>query len=94
MPTSHHVRVLRVFGHRLRSARERAGFKSAQQFANRLGLEPGTYRCYERGQAEPNLVTLVRICAELPITIDHLLPPAATYPLPFLPGGVISGFVA
>ena len=85
MSTTHQDWVKRVLGSRLRAARVRAGFKSAQQFAHRLGLEPGTYRCYERGQAEPSLANLVRICAELDITIDHLLPPKKAYPLPLAP---------
>ena len=83
MPKSHHDKVLERFGQRLRAARVRAGFKTAKQLADRLGLEPGSYRFYERGQAEPNLATLVRICAELSITTDYLLPTEPTKQVPF-----------
>ncbi len=63
-------------------ARLRAGYKSAQQFANKMGIEPHTYRKYERGDAEPNFETLTRICADLQITPNDLLPEAAHH-VPF-----------
>lgn len=67
---------MKVFGKVLKKARE-AKFRSAQKFAERLGLEPHTYRTYERGKAEPNFETLTRICAELDITPNDLLPAAS-----------------
>lgn len=70
--------IMRTFGQRLREARENAGYKSAQQFAGVLDLEPHTYRKYERGQAEPNFDTLTRMCELLGITPNHLLPLAAS----------------
>ena len=70
--------IMRTFGQRLREAREHAGYKSAQQFAGVLDLEPHTYRKYERGQAEPNFDTLTRICELLGVTPNHLLPLAAS----------------
>jgi Predicted transcription factor, homolog of eukaryotic MBF1 len=70
---------MRVFGQVLKNARE-AKFKSAQQFAEQLGLEPHTYRKYERGEAEPNFETLTRICQELGITPNDLLPAAGSNP--------------
>lgn len=54
-----------------------AGYKSAQQFAHRLGSEPATYRKYERGESEPNLETLTRICEILDVTPNDLLPEAS-----------------
>ena len=72
-----HKQIMKTFSARLRSAREEAGFKSAQQFAGVLGLEPHAYRKYERGQSEPNFETLTRICEILNITPNHLLPLAA-----------------
>lgn len=68
---------MKQFGARLRTARERAGYRSAQQFAGVLGSEPHAYRKYERGQAEPNFDTLTRICELLQITPNDLLPMAA-----------------
>ena len=70
--------IMRTFGQRLKEAREAAGYRSAQQFAGVLDLEPHTYRKYERGQAEPNFDTLTRICELLGITPNHLLPLAAS----------------
>lgn len=68
---------MRTFGQRLKEARESAGYKSAQQFAGVLDLEPHTYRKYERGEAEPNFDVLTRMCELLGITPNHLLPIAA-----------------
>lgn len=62
-----------MFGRVLKQARERK-YRSAQQFAEKLGIEPHTYRTYERGQAEPNFETLIRICDDLGITTSDLLP--------------------
>lgn len=69
--------IMRTFGQRLKEAREAAGYKSAQQFAGVLSLEPHTYRKYERGEAEPNFDTITRICELLGITPNHLFPLAA-----------------
>ena len=66
-----------MFGQRLRKAREQAGWKSAQKFAESIGLEPHTYRKYERGEVSPNLEVLTRVCENLPITPNDLLPAAA-----------------
>ena len=77
MPATRHEAILRTFGKRLKAAREKAGYDSAQRFAHMLGLEPPTYRKYERGEAEPNFETLTRMCELLKITPNHLLPAAA-----------------
>ena len=77
MAQGRYKQIMKTFGSRLKQARELAGYKSAQQFAGVLGLEPHTYRKYERGQAEPNYDTLTRICELLDITPNHLLPLAA-----------------
>jgi len=65
---------MRTFAKRLRRAREQAGYASAQRLASTLGLEPHAYRKYERGEAEPNFETLVRICETLKIETNYLLP--------------------
>ena len=65
---------MKTFAQRLKAAREKAGYDSAQGFAGVLGLEPHTYRKYERAQSEPTLETLVRICELLEVDANHLLP--------------------
>jgi transcriptional regulator with XRE-family HTH domain len=77
MPGTRHQAIMKTFGKRLKTAREKAGFASAQQFAHILGIEPATYRKYERGAAEPNFETLTRLCEHLNVTPDYLLPLAA-----------------
>jgi len=71
------MQIMKTFGRRLRDARERAGYKSAQQFAGILGQEPHTYRHWERGEAEPDFEMLTRICELLDTTPNELLPVAA-----------------
>lgn len=78
METGRYKQIMKTFGTRLKQARELAGYRSAQQFAGVLGLEPHTYRKYERGAAEPNYDTLTRICELLEVTPNHLLPLAAS----------------
>jgi transcriptional regulator with XRE-family HTH domain len=77
MPGTRYQAILRTFGKRLKAARIRAGYSSAQSFAHVLGLEPPAYRKYERGAAEPNFETLTRICELLHVTPNDLLPHAA-----------------
>jgi transcriptional regulator with XRE-family HTH domain len=77
MITSRHKQIMKVFSQRLKDARERANYSSAARFAAVLGMEPHTYRKYERGESEPNLETLTRICELLEITPNYLLPMAA-----------------
>lgn len=74
MTTSRYNQIMSNFGKRLRKAREAAGYASAQQFAGVLGIEPHTYRHYERGEREPNLELLARICELLSVTPNDLLP--------------------
>lgn len=76
--TSRHVAIMKTFGKRLREARERAGYKSAQQFAGILGQEPHTYRHWERGESEPDFEMVTRICEILKVTPNELFPIAAS----------------
>jgi transcriptional regulator with XRE-family HTH domain len=78
MSKGRYKQIMKTFGARLKQARELAGYKSAQQFAGVLGIEPHTYRKYERGASEPNYDTLTRICELLEVTPNHLLPLAAS----------------
>ncbi len=66
--------VMRTFSHRLRKARERAGYETAKIFAEALGVEPARYRHWERGSAQPDLTTLTRICRLLDVEANDLLP--------------------
>lgn len=73
---------MRTFAQRLREARVRAGYKSAEAFANHIGMNPHSYRKYERdpknsNSAEPDFYTLVRLCEHLGVTPNELLPEAA-----------------
>lgn len=74
MATRRYDKIISMFGKRLRLARERAGYTSAQRFAEVLGLEPHTYRHYERGESEPNFETFTRMCELLDVTPNDLLP--------------------
>lgn len=65
---------MKTFGKRLRKARESGGYRSAQSFSAVLGIEPHTYRKYERGQSEPNFEILVRICELLEVDANALIP--------------------
>jgi transcriptional regulator with XRE-family HTH domain len=85
MSASRRERILRTFGQRLRAARLRKGFKSAEAFANHIGMNPHSYRKYERdprntNHAEPDFYTLVRLCEHLEVTPNDLLPEAADLP--------------
>lgn len=73
MNTSRYDQIMKTFGKRLRKARK-VKFRSAQKFSAQLGLEPHTYRKYERGQSEPNFEILMRICEALDIETSELLP--------------------
>lgn len=74
MTTSRYDQIMRTFAKRLKQAREAAGYASAQKLAARLGLDPHAYRKYERGDAEPNFETLLRICETLNVETNYLLP--------------------
>lgn len=69
-----HAEILREFARRLRAARIAAGYTSAQLFAFALGVEPHTYRAWERGEHEPDLTTLQRLCLILRVSANDLLP--------------------
>jgi transcriptional regulator with XRE-family HTH domain len=74
MMTSRHVRIMKIFGTRLKQAREAAGYDSAAKAAAQLGIEAPTYRAYERGDREANYETLLRMCELYGISVDYVLP--------------------
>ena len=57
---------------RLEAARTLKGVNK-KKFAEQLGLEPETYRRYERGETEPNFQTLRRIRDIAGISLDVLI---------------------
>lgn len=79
MSKGRYKQIMNTFGKRLKAARIAAGYSSAQQFAHVLGLEPHTYRKYERGQSEMNYDVLTRTCELLKVTPNDLLPIAAQH---------------
>jgi transcriptional regulator with XRE-family HTH domain len=68
--------VKKDFGRLLKAAREAAGFKTAADFASILKVEPARYRYWERGQAMPDIGTFARICNQLEVDPNSLLPRA------------------
>ena len=64
--------IRRQFSDRLRRARE-SKFATATDFAMHIGLEPHTYRAYERAAAEPSFETLIAMCQALGLTPNDLL---------------------
>lgn len=61
------------FKDRLKYYRERAGYKTAKDFANKLGLPYPTYVAYENAGREPKYEVLIKISKLLNVTIDELL---------------------
>jgi transcriptional regulator with XRE-family HTH domain len=78
MTASRKKRMLETFGRKLKTYRlHKYPNMSAAKFAESIGIEPPTYRTYERGQAEPGFEALARICHALDVTPNDLLPEAA-----------------
>lgn len=69
-----HSEVMNAFSKRLKSAREAAGFETAKEFAEALGVEENRYRHWERGSAQPDLAMLTRITRLLKIEPNDLFP--------------------
>jgi transcriptional regulator with XRE-family HTH domain len=61
------------FGRRLRALRIPRGYRTARSFALALGIDENRYTRYERGEVEPDLSLLQRICHLLAITPNQLL---------------------
>jgi len=60
------------FGDRLRALREEAGLTQAELGA-RLGINRATVSRYEKGEREPEQLTLKRIAQIFAVTLDYLL---------------------
>jgi transcriptional regulator with XRE-family HTH domain len=76
--TSRYMKIKKTFGRRVKRARIAAEYPSAEQAAHDLGLEPPTYRTYERGSSLPNIEVLLRICDLFKVTPNDLLIDEAT----------------
>ena len=61
------------FQDNLRRAREKAGYESAKDFSDRLGISYTTYMNYESKGREPKYDRLCEIAAALHVTTDELL---------------------
>lgn len=68
--------VMSTFGRKLKEAREQAGFETAKEFAEALGIEENRYRHWERGSAQPALPMLARITRLLKVELKELVPAA------------------
>lgn len=62
-----------LFQERLRMYREQAGYKSAKEFAEKLGIPYPSYMAYENKKREPKYEVLKKIASFLHVTIDDLL---------------------
>lgn len=61
------------FQENLKHYREKAGYKSAKEFANTLGIPPNTYVGYEVRGREPKYEMLCKIADLLQVSTDDLL---------------------
>ena len=61
------------FQENLKYYREKAGYKSAKEFANTLGIPPNTYVGYEVRGREPKYEMLCKIADLLQVSTDDLL---------------------
>lgn len=62
-----------TMGDRLRTAREKAGYTSAQKAADALGVSASTYRAHENGQNEFGPIEAERYAKRFGTTAAHLL---------------------
>lgn len=62
-----------TFQERLRFYREKAGYKSAKEFAEKLGMGYTTYVAYENKDREPRYEVLCKIARLLDVTPNDLL---------------------
>lgn len=60
------------FQHRLKEARESAGFRSQQALASAFGVAQSTVGGWEAGKREPDLETLKRLAVFLNVSLDWI----------------------
>lgn len=61
------------FAAQLAAARRMAGCSTLKAGAERLGVPYGTYTRWERGETEPSIPDLIRICRGYEVSADLLL---------------------
>ncbi|MCL2402153.1 MAG: helix-turn-helix domain-containing protein [Oscillospiraceae bacterium] len=57
---------------RILELREKAGLNQAE-FANKIGISPNDLSSWERGEAEPDNDSIVKLASYFEVTIDFLL---------------------
>lgn len=57
----------------LKDLRKAAGYKSAREFAEAVGINPSTYANYEHGSREPGLEQAASIARALGCSIDDIV---------------------
>lgn len=62
-----------AFSQILRTCRAEAGYRSARDFADAIGINENRYSRYERGTSEPNLSLICKIATHLNLTPNDLL---------------------
>lgn len=65
--------IVQAFAKRLATARVFFGFETAVQFAKELGIEPETYRSWERGTNECPLRVIAQIREKFDVSLDWLI---------------------
>ena len=80
------------FSRRLKAIRVPKGFRTARAFAQALDIDENRYTRYERGEVEPSLDLLLRICELLGATPNDLLCDYIGSPAVSQVGGAPPGF--
>jgi transcriptional regulator with XRE-family HTH domain len=63
------------FSNRLRTLRAAKGYATARDFSRALQIEEARYTRWERGETEPDISNILRICRVLDIDPNELLLP-------------------
>ena len=61
-----------TFAERLIAIRKDCGMTQREVYT-KLNMSPNGYASYEQGRTEPNIATLVRLCAIFDVSADYLL---------------------
>lgn len=67
---------LEIFGKRLKAARKRRGYETAEDFARALSVDGARYRYWERGTVDPGIPMLCRMCQILGVDPNYMIPRA------------------
>lgn len=61
-----------MYGAQLKKARKKAGYNSAREFAERIGINSRTYSSYEQNEREMPIKVACYIADKLNISLDYL----------------------